>query len=324
MSSLRSIELSLVDEVFRGGERGYILDFSNRTFGDFFVRELDIDIDAPQYAADGPSKGKRLRCFLGQVDDGTAARTLQVLWKHREALRAPGAPDPMPRAASQIAALITRLEGTAPPAPVNVVAAPLLLGWREWFHYQAVQLEAPERYDRVAGWARATLADHAGDPRPDGEPLERMLRGETRDETWNACQRQFLADGWMHNNLRMYWGKYIIAMTPSPKAAWATACYLNDRLSLDGRDPSTYGNIAAMFAGSPSDRERPVYGRVATRGDGSTRHREGGEAWLAAAAARQTPAMSEADTALLSGTPTGPRAPESSAWLAPQPSCQTS
>ncbi len=126
MSSLRSIELSLVDEVFRGGERGYILDFSNRTFGDFFVRELDIDIDAPQYAADGPSKGKRLRCFLGQVDDGTAARTLRVLWEHREALRVPGAPDPMPRAASQIAALIARLEGTAPPAPVNVVAAPLL------------------------------------------------------------------------------------------------------------------------------------------------------------------------------------------------------
>ena len=70
----------------------------------------------------------------------------------------------------------------------------------------------------------------------------------------------------MHNNLRMYWGKRIIAMTPSPEAAWATACYLNDRLSLDGRDPSTYGNIAAMFAGAPAERERklhetPIVGR---------------------------------------------------------------
>jgi deoxyribodipyrimidine photo-lyase len=167
-----------------------------------------------------------------------------------------------------------------------------LLGWREWFHYQARQLDAPERYDRVAGWARATLAEHAGDPRPDAESIERMLRGETRDETWNACQRQFLGDGWMHNNLRMYWGKYIIAMTPSPEAAWAAACYLNDRLSLDGRDPSTYGNIAAMFAGSPADREQPVYGRVATRGDGSTRRREGGDAWLAAGASRSVPEVS--------------------------------
>lgn len=166
-----------------------------------------------------------------------------------------------------------------------------LLGWREWFHYQARALAAPERYDRVAAWARTTLADHAGDPRPDLESLSAMARGETRDESWNACQRQFLRFGWMHNNLRMYWAKRIIAMTPDPETAWATACYLNDRLSLDGRDPATYGNIAAMFGGSPGDRERPVYGRVATRGDGSTRHRDGGDAWLARAASRPVPAI---------------------------------
>lgn len=167
-----------------------------------------------------------------------------------------------------------------------------LLGFREWFHYQATQLEAPERYDRIAGWARQTLADHASDTRPEQETFAAVLAGRTRDETWNACQRQFLVDGWMHNNLRMYWCKRIIAFTPSPEAAWATACYLNDRLSLDGRDPSTYGNIAAMFAGSPSDRERAIYGRVATRGDSSTRNRAGGEAWLAAAALRPAPQLS--------------------------------
>ena len=76
-------------------------------------------------------------------------------------------------------------------------------------------------------------------------------------------------------------------MTPSPEAAWAKACYLNDRLSLDDRDPSTYGDIASMFAGAPSDRERPIYGRLSTRGDGSTRGRERGEAWLGPAASRQ-------------------------------------
>ncbi|WP_010160990.1 deoxyribodipyrimidine photo-lyase [Sphingomonas sp. PAMC 26617] len=171
-----------------------------------------------------------------------------------------------------------------------------VLGWREWFHYQARHLAAPERYDRIAPWARQTLTDHAGDLRPDQETLSALLKGETRDETWNACQRQFLAEGWMHNNLRMYWSKRLIAMTPSPEAAWATACYLNDRLSLDGRDPSTYGNIAMMFAGAPADRERPVYGRVATRGDGSTRHRAGGDAWLATAASRPVPLVSVPET----------------------------
>tara|TARA_R110001599_G_scaffold310833_1_gene518041 strand:- start:521 stop:1387 length:867 start_codon:yes stop_codon:yes gene_type:complete len=126
MNSLRSIELSLIDEIFRGGERGYILDFSNRTFSDFFARELAIDIDAPEYAVNGTSKGKRLRCFLGQVDDGTAARTLRVLWEHREALRPSHSPDNFPRAAQQITALIGKLEGSAPESPINVVPAPVL------------------------------------------------------------------------------------------------------------------------------------------------------------------------------------------------------
>jgi deoxyribodipyrimidine photolyase len=168
-----------------------------------------------------------------------------------------------------------------------------LLGWREWFHYQATELAAPKRYSRVAGWAVDTLAAHASDPRPRLEPLAAMLRGKTRDETWNASQRQFLADGWMHNNLRMYWAKQIIAMTPDPITAWTTACYLNDRLSLDGRDPSTYGNIAASFGGgAPATRDVPIYGCVQTRGDSSIRGRPNGAVWLTAAAARAVPAVS--------------------------------
>lgn len=126
MSSLRSIELGLIDEVFRGGDRGYILDFSNRTFSEFFIRELDVDINAPDYAVDGGSKGKRLRTFLSKVDDGTAARTLRVLWERREALRSPVSVDPLPRAAGQIAALIAKLEEQAPHIPVNVISAPKL------------------------------------------------------------------------------------------------------------------------------------------------------------------------------------------------------
>jgi deoxyribodipyrimidine photo-lyase len=79
-----------------------------------------------------------------------------------------------------------------------------LLSWREWFHYKARSLRVPESYARVPNWARKTLEAHATDLRPQVESLDALVHGETADETWNACQKQYLIDGWMHNNLRMY------------------------------------------------------------------------------------------------------------------------
>ncbi|MNS23196.1 hypothetical protein D3C72_550040 [compost metagenome] len=126
MSSLRSIDLGLIDEILRGSEKGYVLDFSNRTFAEFFVRELDINIDAPIYESDGSSKAKRLRCLLGKIDDATAARVLRALWAHREVLRPALVDDPYPRAAERYAALLAKLDDEGPTAPENVIAAPIL------------------------------------------------------------------------------------------------------------------------------------------------------------------------------------------------------
>ena len=171
-----------------------------------------------------------------------------------------------------------------------------LLTWREWFHYKARTMRVPESYARVPNWARGQLERHADDPRPELETLDALVHGETGDETWNACQKQYLIDGWMHNNLRMYWAKRIIAMTPDPRTGWATACYLNDRLSLDGRDPSTYGNLAwAWGDAAPGYRDNPIYGLVQTRTDRSIRERPEGPEWLAKAAARPAPRLSVPD-----------------------------
>jgi deoxyribodipyrimidine photolyase len=40
--------------------------------------------------------------------------------------------------------------------------------------------------------------------------------------------------------LRMYWAKKILEWTESPAEALRIAIWLNDRYSLDGRDPNGY------------------------------------------------------------------------------------
>ncbi len=178
-----------------------------------------------------------------------------------------------------------------PPQQANKFADELLT-WREWFHYKARTMRVPESYARIPNWARLQLEEHANDQRPEIETLDALTHGETADETWNACQKQYLIDGWMHNNLRMYWAKRIIAMTPDPQTGWATACYLNDRLSLDGRDPSTYGNLAwAWGDAAPGYGKKPIYGLVQNRTDRAIRKRPGGSEWLAQAANRKGPKL---------------------------------
>jgi len=86
MSSLRSIDIRFLDEIFEM-EQGYVLDFSDRTLHEFFADELDVDIDDPNYSKDGTSKAKRLRCFLRTVDDPSASKALKALWQHRHAVR---------------------------------------------------------------------------------------------------------------------------------------------------------------------------------------------------------------------------------------------
>uniref|UniRef100_UPI003F27F2E4 hypothetical protein n=1 Tax=Rhizobium sp. F40D2 TaxID=3453141 RepID=UPI003F27F2E4 len=63
--------------------QGFVLDFSDANFSDFFASELKINIDDPKYAVNGGSKGKRLRYFLQHCDDAIAVRTLSALWEHR-------------------------------------------------------------------------------------------------------------------------------------------------------------------------------------------------------------------------------------------------
>ena len=156
-----------------------------------------------------------------------------------------------------------------------------LLTWREWCHWRMTEKPGLIGYQALPTAARKTMEEHAGDPRV-LVPLAELVHGRTPDETWNAAQRQWLATGWMHNNLRMYWAKQILQWTPSPQMAWATACYLNDRLSLDGRDAATYVMMRSAFGEArPGYTERPIYGWISSKSDSALRKRAGVSDWLA-------------------------------------------
>ncbi len=122
-------------------------------------------------------------------------------------------------------------------------------------------------YDRFGGfpqWARQTLDDRRQDQRPYTYALEQLERAATADDLWNACQMDLCRRGKLHGYLRMYWAKKILEWTVSPEEALQCAIFLNDKYSLDGRDPNGYTGIAWSIGGV-HDRawpERPVFGKI--------------------------------------------------------------
>lgn len=102
-----------------------------------------------------------------------------------------------------------------------------------------------DRYESaVPDWARTSLA---AETRHDAYGEAVLESGETDDPYWNAAQREMVLTGKMHNYLRMYWGKRLLAWHADPKRAFDLAIRLNDRYSLDGRDPNGYTGVAWCF-----------------------------------------------------------------------------
>ncbi len=126
-----------------------------------------------------------------------------------------------------------------------------------------------DRFSSLPEWARASLLKHAGDKRLYVYGMAELDAAQTHDPYWNAAMNEMKHTGYMHNHMRMYWGKQILAWSRSPEAAFNNALALNNRYLLDGRDPNSYSNIGWIFG--LFDRpwpEREVFGviRSMTRG----------------------------------------------------------
>lgn len=124
MEQLRPVELKLVDELF-GMSSGYVLDFTNGTFADFFRREVGVNIYDDAYAIDGGSKGKRLRAFLTVSQPRAIVTALTALWEYRETDRlGQSQAETVLNARQRLSAIVVRLGGASLPSFDATVNAP--------------------------------------------------------------------------------------------------------------------------------------------------------------------------------------------------------
>jgi len=157
-----------------------------------------------------------------------------------------------------------------------------LIGWRELAVLFVRHNPNYDNWECAEPWARTTLLEHAGDPRPHSYSLLQLEQAQTHDELWNAAQRQMVDTGWMHGYMRMYWAKKLLEWAPNPATAFDWAVMLNDRYELDGRDPSGYAGIAWAIVGK-HDRpwfNRPVFGLVRTMMKTSTEKKFDSKAYI--------------------------------------------
>ena len=75
MSSLRVREKQLLED-FLGMRSGWVLEFSDRTFGEFCKEAIGIDIHSDKYIISGKSKAKKLRAFWETESDYVVGRLL--------------------------------------------------------------------------------------------------------------------------------------------------------------------------------------------------------------------------------------------------------
>ena len=168
-----------------------------------------------------------------------------------------------------------------------------LVTWREVGHNMCALRADHAEFESLPEWALTTIELHRDDPRPQLYDLDALTRSRTHDEIWNAAQRQLVAEGRMHNYLRMLWGKKIYEWSPTARDALAVMIELNNRYALDGRDPNSYSGIFWVLgrydrAWGP---ERAVFGKLRYMTSDSTRRKLRLRKYLARWSSQEAPAL---------------------------------
>ncbi len=235
MTNIRSIDMMLVDKLFEMGG-GYVLDFSDRTFAQFFAQELNIDIDDPTYSEQGTSKAKRLRCFFNKVDLPTAVQTLNALWEYREAKRLLlDREEWVKNAEGQFQSLVNRLQGipdkkrSSGEPPKDAFDRPKLLALKNRL-LELTGMEAQARGYAFEVWLKDLFNVYGLEAR---EPFR--IRGEQIDGSFLLQGETYLVEAkWQSaptagGDLHAFHGKL------EQKAAWARGLFVsNSGFTEDG------------------------------------------------------------------------------------------
>ncbi len=120
-----------------------------------------------------------------------------------------------------------------------------------------------DAYACIPGWAHKTLSEHQKDKREYVYSRRQFEKAETHDPYWNASMLEMKHTGFMHNYMRMYWGKKILEWSKTPQHAYRTTLAINNKYFLDGRDANSYTGVAWIYG--VHDRawtERPIFGKT--------------------------------------------------------------
>jgi deoxyribodipyrimidine photo-lyase len=120
-----------------------------------------------------------------------------------------------------------------------------------------------DSYACLPNWAQQSLAEHCRDRHEHVYSAALLESADTHDPYWNAAMREMVCTGFMHNYMRMYWGKKILEWSRMPEEGFATTLALNNKYFLDGRDPNSYAGVAWVYG--VHDRawpSRPIFGKV--------------------------------------------------------------
>jgi len=119
VSDLTAVEKRKIERALGMGS-GYVLNFSNRTFADFFLDSVGLDIDDEKYDYASGSKANRMRAFWDKESNYLVGKVLGSLFDEWQEFAGYGAPPEPPEECLKI---VRRLKESAP-IPELIAVAP--------------------------------------------------------------------------------------------------------------------------------------------------------------------------------------------------------